>query len=170
MKRLDASATTDDVERLLTEIIKSYFARDVHVPGLMELPVAQLRVLTVLDRSRDARNPTMGELAERMSVALSTATQLVERIEKRGLVRREHSDPEDRRVVRLGLTSEGLNLMDERRRLRRERLAAALDHLTVSQREQVVEILTPLAAASRQVEQESSLDDAALPGLMRAAG
>jgi DNA-binding MarR family transcriptional regulator len=153
-KQSDVAAETEVVERLLSEIIRFYFARDVQVAGLLELPVAQLRVMTVLDGMRDCRKPTMGELAEQLRVALSTATQLVERIEKRGLVLRSHSDPDDRRVVRLGLTEEGLRLMEERRRLRRARLASALNRLTPHQREQIEEILAPLAAASRDTEEE----------------
>ena len=160
--------TTDDVEPLLMEIVKSLYARDTQVPGLLELPVAQLRVLNVLGRGPDERRPTMGELADALSVALSTATQIVERIEKRGLVRREHSDPDDRRVVRLALTDEGRRLMGERRRLRHERLDQAMTQLSDEQTRELLAALTPLAAASRQVAQDEAQADAALPRAFRA--
>lgn len=159
---------TDDVEPLLMEIIKSLYARDTQVPGLLELPVAQLRVLNVLGRGPEERRPAMGELAEALSVALSTATQIVERIEKRGLVRREHSDPADRRVVRLALTDEGRRLMGERRRLRHERLDQAMAQLSYEQSSALIAALTPLAAASRQVAQDEAQADAALPRVLRA--
>lgn len=160
--------TTDDVERLLMEVVKSLYARDTQIPGLLELPVAQLRVLNVLGRGPDERRPTMGELAEALGVALSTATQIVERIEKRHLVRREHSDPDDRRVVRLALTDEGRHLMGERRRLRHERLDQAMAQLSGEQAEALAAALAPLAAAARQAAQDEAQADAALPRVFRA--
>lgn len=149
------------------EVIKSLYARDAQIPGLLELPVAQLRVLNVLGRGPEERRPTMGELADALSVALSTATQIAERIEKRGLVRREHSDPDDRRVVRLALTETGRGLMAERRRLRHERLDQAMAQLTDEQAGALVLALTPLAAAARQAAQDEAQADAALPRVFR---
>ena len=55
---------TDEVERLLLVVIKTFYARDTQVRGLADLPVAQLRVLNVLGRSAEERTPTMGELAD----------------------------------------------------------------------------------------------------------
>lgn len=152
----------DEIERLLLEIIRSLYARDLQIPGLLELPVAQLRVLNVLGRYENDTRPTMGELAEMLTITLSTATQLVERIEKRGLVRREHSDPEDRRIVRLGLTESGRVLAAERRRLRHERLGAVLDRLTQTQQQSLQSALEPLAEAASQVSSASSETDPAL--------
>ena len=165
VKQLDM---TDDVERLLFDVVRPLYARDSDVPGLLDLPVAQLRALNVLGRGETERTPTMGELAEAVGVALSTATQLVERIEKRGLVRREHSDPDDRRVVRLALTDEGRRLLAERRRLRRERLAAALAELRPAEQAALVAALVPLAAALRHVDhQDAARSDAALSRLLQ---
>ena len=163
---LDIEATTDDVERLLSDIIRGLYARDAQVTGLLELPVAQLRLLNVLGRGPQERTPTMGELADALGVALSTTTQLVERVEKRGLVRREHSDPDDRRVVRLALTDAGRLLMGERRRLRRRRLRAAMEQLPEGELEKLTDALRPLAAATRQIEQDEAQGDAAWPQIL----
>ena len=59
---------TDEVERLLLVVIKTFYARDTQVRGLADLPVAQLRVLNVLGRSAEERTPTMGELADALGV------------------------------------------------------------------------------------------------------
>lgn len=159
---------TDEIEPLLMEVIKSLYARDTQISGLLELPVAQLRVLNVLGRGPEERRPTMGELAEALGVALSTATQIAERIEKRGLVRREHSDPSDRRIVRLALTDAGRRLMGERRRLRHERLDQAMTQLSDEQSGALIAALKPLAAAARQAAQDDAQADAALPQMFRA--
>lgn len=166
MKQATTEAVTNEVERLLLEIIKMLYTRDTQVHGLWDLPVAQLRVLNVLGRGPDERKPAMGELADALGAALSTATQIVERIEKRGLVQREHSDPDDRRVVRLALTPAGRHLMAERRRLRHERLAEAMAHLSPAQAEALQSALAPLARAAREV--DAAQADAALPQILRA--
>lgn len=162
----DNDSATPEIERLLLETIRSLYARDMQVVGLPELPVAQLRVLNALGREPEERRPTMGELAETLGVTLSTATQIVERIEKRGLVRREHSDSGDRRIVRLGLTDEGRSLVAERRRLRHERLDAVLGRLDAAQRQSIREALTPLAEAAHQVAQSGAHTETALLTLL----
>lgn len=168
---MNTQSTIDEVERLLLDVVKSLYAQDTQVAGLLDLPVAQLRVLNVLGGMGTKRGPTMGELAEALGVALSTGTQIVERIEKRGLVRRAHGDPDDRRVVRLALTDAGRDLLDSRRRLRRARLASALGALDSGQQDALMQALSPLAQAARALtpaaRTEPMRGDDALPPLLR---
>lgn len=49
----------------------------------------------------------LGQLAERIACVKSNVTQLVDRLEEDGLVRRE-PDPADRRVTRAAITEDGL--------------------------------------------------------------
>jgi len=61
----------------------------------------------VLKSLRDSNDPVaLSALAEEQSCARSNITQLVDRLESEGLVRRV-ADPEDRRSVRAELTEEG---------------------------------------------------------------
>jgi MarR family transcriptional regulator, organic hydroperoxide resistance regulator len=55
---------------------------------------------------------TIGELSTKMYLACSTTTDLVDRMEKNLLVERV-KDPNDRRVVRIHLLSEGERIIDE---------------------------------------------------------
>jgi DNA-binding MarR family transcriptional regulator len=67
----------------------------------------------VLQHLRAAQGPvSLGVLAEGQRCARSNITQLVDRLETEGLVRRV-DDPEDRRGVRAELTSAGLDLVAE---------------------------------------------------------
>ena len=157
----------DQIERQLLEIIRSLYARDLQVTGLLDIPAAQLRVLNVLANYGENFRPAMGELAETLGITLSTATQLVERIEKRGLVLREHSDPEDRRIVRLGLTEQGRILAGERRRLRHERLAAVLNRLTAAQQSSLLAALEPLAEAASQISLTDTQKEAGFLALLQ---
>ena len=55
---------------------------------------------------------TIGELSNKMYLAFSTTTDLVDRMEKSNLVKRV-KDPNDRRVVRIHLLEEGERIIDE---------------------------------------------------------
>ena len=67
----------------------------------------------VLKHLRDAHEPvTLGALAEGQRCARSNITQLVDRLESEGLVRRV-DDPTDRRAIRAELTEEGAVLLEE---------------------------------------------------------
>jgi DNA-binding MarR family transcriptional regulator len=87
----------------LTFLVQGKLAR---LTAAHDLSLIQTRLLGVL---RD-REPTMRELATLLDLDKSSVTGLVDRAEKRGLVRRSPSD-EDRRTVRVVLTSAGRELV-----------------------------------------------------------
>jgi MarR family transcriptional regulator, organic hydroperoxide resistance regulator len=60
----------------------------------------------------EAGDMTIGELSNKMFLACSTTTDLVDRMEKNKLVIRV-KDPNDRRVVRIHLLEEGERIIDE---------------------------------------------------------
>lgn len=70
-----------------------------------DLSLTQLRVLAIL---RD-RRPGMTELADHLGLEKSTVSGLVDRAEKRGLVRRA-ATPEDGRAIEVSLTAQGEEL------------------------------------------------------------
>jgi len=55
---------------------------------------------------------TIGDLSNKMYLACSTTTDLIDRMEKNSLVERV-KDPNDRRVVRIHLLEEGKRIIDE---------------------------------------------------------
>jgi DNA-binding MarR family transcriptional regulator len=64
-----------------------------------------LRQLTVLYYVRE-QTPTLGHIAKQLMVTPAVVTGIVDRLERRGFVRRT-ADAGDRRVVRLSLTESG---------------------------------------------------------------
>jgi len=80
-------------------------------------------------RISHGENLTMGELSKVLSVSLSTATRIVDYLVERGYFRRL-PDPEDRRLVRVGLTTAGLELhrtIDNHVKQRAQQLLSCLD-------------------------------------------
>jgi DNA-binding MarR family transcriptional regulator len=68
-------------------------------------------------------------LAAKEGVSQPSMTQLIQRLERLDLVTRL-SDPADGRAALIGITAHGQEVLDERKRLRRERLTALLATLT----------------------------------------
>ena len=86
-------------------------------------PQRHLLLLMIKGAGDGSEQLTVGAAAERLQLGPSTTTELVDRTEDVGLVRRERSS-EDGRVVYLRLTNEG-----------ERRLAAVLDELESDRRE-----------------------------------
>jgi DNA-binding MarR family transcriptional regulator len=84
--------------------------------------VVQLRALTVL---RELGTANLGRLAEEMGVALSTASRLVDRLVRAGLVDRRPS-PRTRREIELAVSTAGRATLDRYDDLRLSALRACL--------------------------------------------
>jgi DNA-binding MarR family transcriptional regulator len=113
------------------------------VPGVMRLircevrreagevlSVPQYRVLAFLSRNHAA---SLSEVAGWIGVAGATASAMVDRLVRRGLVARR-GDPEERRRVRLRVTRAGAALVRRARARTRGRLAARLAALPAADR------------------------------------
>lgn len=75
---------------------------------------------------------TIGELSNKMYLACSTTTDLVDRMEKNQLVMRV-KDPHDRRVVRIHLLEEGERIIDEVIKKRQVYLLEVLKNFSVEE-------------------------------------
>jgi DNA-binding MarR family transcriptional regulator len=93
------------------------------------LTFGQLRVLFLL---RDMGPVSIGALAERLSVSLASASETIDRIERRELVLRQHGQ-DDRRVVECRLSERGEQLVEEISGVRLEGLRRLLGVLTADE-------------------------------------
>jgi DNA-binding MarR family transcriptional regulator len=104
---------------------------------------ARLSALSVLVFAGPMR---LTKLALIEQVKPPTMTKVVAGLEAAGLVRR-HDDPQDARAVSLEATSRGTKLLQAGRRRRVDRIAAALDTLTVDE----LDVLARAAAIVERV-------------------
>jgi DNA-binding MarR family transcriptional regulator len=124
------SPTAPDFRRELLDELSAFApARQMHAMRHWpagRLSLIHLNVLFVLN----AEGPLpMRGLAEALDVSQASATGIVDRMEQRGLVTREH-DAEDRRVVRVLSSETGRSLIEGVADQRRDHLARMLEGFT----------------------------------------
>jgi len=123
----DASTSDSTLDAVVTasRVLVAMAARSLADAG-EDVTLTQYRSLVVLA----SRGPQgVASLAEAVAVTPPTASRLVDRLVRKGLVRRR-TDRHDRRQVRVGLTEAGRRLVDlvtERRRAEIDQLLTSID-------------------------------------------
>jgi DNA-binding MarR family transcriptional regulator len=103
-----------------------------------DLTFGQLRLLFILGQSGPI---SIGQLADMLGVADATASEFVDRVERRGLAIRSHR-VDDRRVVDCRLSDEGARLLAEIAGARQEAIRRVLTVLTPEELADVDRLLT----------------------------
>ena len=117
-------------------------ALDSFAPNI-DLPLQQWRALVVIARSDGIR---MGEVAQRVGTTPPSASRLVRRLERRGLVSLER-DETDRRAIIIRPTPAGTELWATLVDHRRQLIARLLDDLPRPLSEAMVDDVETLQAA-----------------------
>jgi DNA-binding MarR family transcriptional regulator len=121
-----ASAQPDGLAAVIADMTRAFHAPGPGLPDWLEqdLTLAQARTLFLI--AHDAPLP-MGRIAEILGVSVASASGIVDRLERHGLVVREHRT-DDRRVVECIPSDAGRRLIDEMsgRFLEKARRALAL--------------------------------------------
>jgi DNA-binding MarR family transcriptional regulator len=87
---------------------------------------------------------TMGEVSKELDAPLSTATRMVDWLVSHQYVERS-PDPDDRRIVRVSMTSAGREIYQEMNNLVADRLEHVLSLLTPTERRQFISLLRKIA-------------------------
>ena len=114
----------------------------------VEVTLPQFRVL-VLVASRGEQ--TVGQVALELGVNSSNATRVCDRLEQLGLVRRRRSST-DRRVVKVGLTDAGQDLVDAVTQIRRAEIVAVLSRMPDLDAARATRVLEGFATAAQEPE------------------
>lgn len=101
--------TVEEIESLLRSVNLVLRKRGRDILSSFDVTPPQFDALLTL---RKHGSLTMGELCQKLYLACSTATDLVDRMERNDLIQRER-DQADRRVVRLKITPRGNELMEQ---------------------------------------------------------
>lgn len=130
----------EELEELVRHVSNIIRKRGRDILADFDLTPPQLNALQYL---QSFGNLTIGELGEKMYLACSTATDLIDRMERNDLVERER-DPHDRRVVRLRIKEKGYRMLDEVMTSRKRYLSTVLDQVTDDDKRQIVYSLKQL--------------------------
>jgi DNA-binding MarR family transcriptional regulator len=146
------------LEQMMPRVMRRLFASEGE-PPVDELPIAQLRVCSVLQSGPR----TMTSLGEELGTSLSAVTQIADRLERADLIERV-CGRDDRRQKTLRLTASGTRLMQQRRARRVERAAAALGRLSPVERARVLEAFQALLESALLAPSEDAEGHEATPG------
>jgi DNA-binding MarR family transcriptional regulator len=116
---------------------------ELHRGRAAELSPVQLHAIAMLNEGPIR----LRDLADRLGVAESTATRLVDRLASADLVAR-HPSPTDRRAVLIGLTPTGRRIASSIARDRRAWLTELLELLEPDERVEFVHLFGKLASTS----------------------
>jgi DNA-binding MarR family transcriptional regulator len=134
----------EQIADLLHEIVRGLSRGHRHPPGDLDITIGQLHCLKVI---RSLGTPSMTDLSDILQLQPSTVTALVDGLVERELVER-HEDAEDRRIVRVALTTEGKRRGTRHRKARRQRLLELLGGIDDADLERIEDALEVLHAAA----------------------
>ncbi len=118
------------------------------------ITVPQVRVLFLL---AEAGGASAGDLADWLHVAAPTVTGITDRLVRQGMIERR-PDSSDRRIVRLALTAEGVQLTTEITDTSRAYLRKVFGRLSEERLRALAESLDELADVNALVNQQEALE------------
>ncbi len=130
---MDSNLHVEQIERALRMIAQMIKQQGREILTQFPITPPQFVALQWLNEQGDM---TIGELSNKMYLACSTTTDLIDRMEKNELVERV-KDLQDRRVVRIHLLDKGKTIIEEVIKKRQEYLHGVLVNFSVEE----VEIL-----------------------------
>lgn len=112
-----------------------------------DLTPHQLRALNAVARHGTPAGMRLKDLADRLHIAPRSATEVVDHLEAKSLVKRQ-PDPSDRRATLISLTGEGERIRATVRKVRAREADEYFAALSAEERETLARILGKLASAA----------------------
>lgn len=113
---------------------------------ILDMPLGQVRCLRRIIEQDACK---LVDLARETNLSVPNASRLVDRLVRRGLVIR-HTDPADRRAVRLHATSESKAMIESIQDERLKHMARATRDLSAGQIDRAIEMLRMLIEAAEK--------------------
>ena len=133
-------AGDESLAEALTAIARQLRARSVETLAPWDITPAHLRALSTLARHGTMR---LSELSDHLQIAPRTATEVVDALQSRDLVRRR-ADPGDRRAILVEVTERGAGVLAETRAARRAEAGRIFGRLSLADRAELARLLSKL--------------------------
>ncbi|MBI2560165.1 MAG: MarR family transcriptional regulator [Planctomycetes bacterium] len=153
MEYVDAISTFNN---LMQEIIRGFHVLEKNASISCGITPSQWATLLAFNNTNALK---MSELSERLSLATSTMTRMIDTLVKEGFIERK-PDFADRRLVMVRLTKEGKRLKQRLYKLQSGYFNTLFGHIDADIREQVVASLNNLLLAFRKIKEEWDDHDA----------
>ena len=124
MQELTKQQLTDRFAELVEQLNQRMHCQPPDDWADLELTIPQIRALMSLRQGPER----MGKISGYLGCTLSSTTSIMDRLVDKGLVQRA-PDPNDRRVVTIGLTSRGADAMEQFWRIGRMKIEALAEPL-----------------------------------------
>ncbi len=157
MKEFAVCGYVKEIEWLLRSVNMIVRKRGRDILSAFGITPPQYNALYILNRDGSL---TMGELCQKMYLAFSTMTDLINRMERNGYIERIR-DEKDRRVVRLRVTERGQRVIHEVLSARLRYLSLVLDRVSA---EDKARLITSLKQLHELMTQEVGLEQRAEAG------
>lgn len=110
--------------------------------NIMHLSLLQIQALVFLKHSNNAQ---MSDVANYFKIELPSATSLINKLVKDGLVKRA-TDEKDKRLVRIALTEKGTELLSNAMKERNKKMSDILSSLTDDEKVSFLKLLEKFIA------------------------
>jgi DNA-binding MarR family transcriptional regulator len=138
MPQLTLSEFADRVGEIMPVMMKEFLKRQAVNFYKTKITMPQFFVLEFLDRGGESK---MSGIAKFINVSTAAITGIVERLVRDGYVIRT-SDPKDRRIVMIRLTSKGTRVVKDATERRKEVTMKMFGVISQEEREQYLKILS----------------------------
>lgn len=144
------------IDQFLTQwqVINRHLRKGMLTNDAIQITRIQWLVLRYVHKTKDC---TMGQLAEKCGVKLSTVSQMTDRLEKNGLLERVTSTRDTRQKF-VRLTKKGEEFVSSALSIWADLLAQSLGQFTEEEQTQFIEFLTRMAKAVTSAKQSEDLN------------
>lgn len=144
------ASSNESIEKSLRKLsvqLRSY-GREI----LKEYKLSKIQFIA-LQWVNDSSGITIGQVAKNLDLAYSTTTDIIDRLEKNGFVRRERSET-DKRLVQVNIEPTGLELIERVIEKRIEFIEEITQDLDLNEKELLTKLLEKMMDKSESVRYE----------------
>jgi DNA-binding MarR family transcriptional regulator len=141
----------------VSELIEKIFTLSRAMKGTMSyssdlthLSLLQLQTLIFIQKTQRAQ---MRDIAGHFKIEMPTASDLIAKLVKQKLVNRT-TDSKDKRLVRITLTSQGQQLLQDAMKERNKKLSHILSYLSEKNKEDLLAIISVLIAKMEEANEK----------------
>jgi len=137
MPDLTLSEFAERIEDVMPTVMRGFAKMQTNELFKGKITLPQFFVLSHLDKHGESK---MNELAKVMDVTTAAVTGIVDRLVRCGYIARSY-DPKDRRVINIGLTQKGTDLVKKIGRQRKEVTSEVFSKISKVERENYLAIM-----------------------------